>query len=122
MKLRHEASRLLVYKAAALADRGQPVAMAAALAKLQTSETAVASALDAVRIFGAEGYTVAAGIEVELRDAVGGLAYSGTSDIQRNIVARLLGADRPARASGGGAGGGGGASGTVQGDTRAGGG
>lgn len=93
MKLRHEAARLLVYKAAALADRGQPVAMAAALAKLQTSEMAVQSALDAVRIHGAEGYTEAAGVEAELRDAVGGLAYSGTSDIQRNIVARLLGVD-----------------------------
>jgi alkylation response protein AidB-like acyl-CoA dehydrogenase len=97
MKLRHESARLLVYKAAALADRGRPVAMAAALAKLQASEMAVVSAIDAIRIHGAEGYTEAAGIEVELRDAIGGLAYSGTSDIQRGIVARLLGLDRPAR-------------------------
>ena len=71
--------------------------MAAALAKLQTSESAVLSALDAVRIHGAEGYTEAGGIEMDLRDAVGGLAYSGTSDIQRNIVARLLGVERPLR-------------------------
>jgi len=98
MKLRLETSRLLIYKAAVLADRGQAVTMAAALAKLQVSEAAVDSALDAVRIFGAEGYTQAAGIEIELRDAVGGLAYSGTSDIQRNIVAGLLGVDRPERA------------------------
>ena len=97
MKLRHEAARLLIYKAAALADRGQQVALAAALAKLQTSEMAVLSALDSIRIHGAEGYTVAGGVEFELRDAVGGLAYSGTSDIQRNIVARLLGVDRPVR-------------------------
>jgi alkylation response protein AidB-like acyl-CoA dehydrogenase len=97
MKLRHEAARLLVFKAAALADRGKPVALAAALAKLQTSEMAVLSALDAIRIHGAEGYTEAGGIEFELRDAVGGLAYSGTTDIQRNIVARLLGVDRPVR-------------------------
>lgn len=104
MKLRHEAARLLIYKAAALADRGAPVALAAALAKLQTSEMAVLSALDSIRIHGAEGYTVAGGVESELRDAVGGLAYSGTSDIQRNIVARLLGVDRPLRrrAPGGG--------------------
>ncbi len=95
MKLRHESARLLVYKAAALHDLGRPVAMAAALAKLQASEGAVASALDAVRIHGAEGYTSAAGVEADLRDAVGGLAYSGTSDIQRNIIARLLGVDRP---------------------------
>ena len=97
MKLRHESSRLLLYAAAAKYDRGEPVAMAAALAKLQTSEMAVQSALDAMRIHGAEGYTDACGIEVELRDAVGGLAYSGTSEIQRNIVARLLKIDRPLR-------------------------
>ncbi|HEY5873701.1 MAG TPA: acyl-CoA dehydrogenase family protein, partial [Ilumatobacteraceae bacterium] len=99
MKLRHEAARLLVYKAAALNDRGSSVTMAAALAKLQTSESAVESAVDAVKIHGAEGYTEAAGIELELRDALGGLVYSGTSDIQRNIVARLLGVDRPERPS-----------------------
>ncbi len=97
MKLRHEAARMLVYKAGALHDRGESVAIAAALAKLQTSESAITSALDAVRIFGAEGYTVETGLEHDLRDAVGGLAYSGTSDIQRNIVAGLLGVDRPIR-------------------------
>jgi len=98
MKLRHEAARLLVYKAAALHDRGQSVTMAAALAKLHTAEAAVTSALDVVRIHGAEGYAEAAGLELDLRDAVGGLAYSGTSDIQRNIIAGLLGVDRPLRA------------------------
>jgi hypothetical protein len=97
MKLRHEAARLLVYKAAALHDRGASVTMAAALAKLQTSESAVQSALDAVQLFGAEGYTIAAGLEMDLRDAVGGLTYSGTSDIQRNIIGRLLGVDRRTR-------------------------
>ncbi len=97
MKLRHESSRLLLYAAAAKHDRGEPVAMATALAKLQTSEMAVQSALDAMRIHGAEGYTDACGIEIELRDAIGGLAYSGTSEIQRNIVARLMKIDRPLR-------------------------
>ncbi len=99
MKLRLEASRMLVYKAAALHDRGDVVTLAAALAKLQTSEAAVESALDAIRIHGAEGYVVETGVERELRDALGGLAYSGTSEIQRVIVARFLGADRPLRAS-----------------------
>lgn len=97
MKLRHEAARLLVYKAALLHDLGRDVTMAAALAKLQASETAVESALDAIRIFGAEGYTVAAGVDRALRDAIGGLSYSGTSDIQRNIVARILGIERARR-------------------------
>jgi hypothetical protein len=102
MKLRHECARLLIYKAAALHDRGDAVTMAAALAKLAASEGAVQSALDAVRIHGAEGYTEAGGLELDLRDAVGGLAYSGTSDIQRNLIARLLGVDRPTRHQPGG--------------------
>lgn len=97
MKLHHEAARLLVYKAAILHDLGRPVTMAAALAKLETSEKAIATALDAIRIHGAEGYTIEGGVEASLRHAVGGLAYSGTSDIQRNIIARLLGADRAPR-------------------------
>lgn len=97
MKLRHEAARMLVFKAALLHDLGRDVTLAAALAKLQASETAVESALDAIRIFGAEGYTLAAGVESGLRDAIGGLSYSGTSDIQRTIVARMLGVGRPRR-------------------------
>ncbi|NNE13069.1 MAG: acyl-CoA dehydrogenase [Ilumatobacter sp.] len=97
MKLHHEASRLLIYKAGALRDRGGDVTMAAALAKLQTSESGVSTALDAIQILGAEGYTTDAQVERFLRDAVGGLSYSGTSDIQRNIVASLLRTDRPRR-------------------------
>ncbi len=97
MKLRHESARLLIYKAAELYDRGDGMTMAGALAKLQTSDMAVQSALDAMRIFGAEGYTVDAGIEAELRDAIGGLSYSGTSEIARNLVSRLLRVDRPVR-------------------------
>lgn len=95
MKVRHEASRLLLYKAAVLYDQGGPLTMAAALAKLQTSESAVTSSLDAIRIYGAEGYTEAAGIEVELRDSLGGLSYSGTSEMQKNLIARLLRLERP---------------------------
>ncbi len=99
VKLALEASRLLVYKAAALADRGETVTLAAALAKLQTSESSVASAIAAGTVFGAEGYTSEAGIEAELRHAMGGLNYAGTADIQRNIAARLLGIDRPGRST-----------------------
>ena len=98
MKRRHEAARLMIYKAAALHDRGESIAIASALAKLEVSESAVQGALDAVRLHGAEGYTDALGIEAELRDAVGGLAYSGTSEIQKNIIARYLGVGRPVRA------------------------
>lgn len=90
-----EMSRLLVYKAGALADTDRSVTLAAAMAKVQVSDTAIGAALRAFQLFGAEGYTTEAGLDVHLRDAVGGMAYSGTSDIQRNIIVRLLGADRP---------------------------
>ncbi|MEZ5380126.1 MAG: acyl-CoA dehydrogenase family protein [Acidimicrobiales bacterium] len=97
MKLRHESARLLVYKAAALHESGRSITMAGALAKLAASEAAVQSAIDAISVHGAEGYTLELGLESDLRNAIGGLAYSGTSDIQRNIVAGLLSVDRPRR-------------------------
>ena len=49
------------------------------------------TALAAVQIFGANGYTTAFGLEADLRDAVGGTIYSGTSEIQRNRIAATLG-------------------------------
>lgn len=91
MKVRHETARLALYKAAVLHEAGRPTETAAAVAKLHASESAVASALDAVQIHGARGYLPAEGVERRLRDAVGGLVYSGTVDVQRNILVRLLG-------------------------------
>lgn len=61
------------------------------MAKLYISECMVQSSLDAIQIFGGYGYIAEYGIERDLRDAVGGTIYSGTSDIQRMIVARHLG-------------------------------
>ncbi len=91
MKLRLETSRLLLYRAAWAMDNGGASAAEAALAKLHISEAFVASSLDAIRIHGGKGYLSEAGIERDLRDATGGVIYSGTSDIQRQVIARLLG-------------------------------
>lgn len=99
MKLRHESARLLAYKAAAVHDRGENIGLAAGLAKLQAAEMAVASAVDAIQVFGASGYLAETGLGGELGDAVGGLAYSGTVDVTRNIVAGLLHLDRPSQRS-----------------------
>lgn len=96
MALDLEMARLLVYKAAALHDRGASVGMAAAFAKLQTSEMAVATAFDAMNLHGIAAHSPN-GVGREAYDALGGLAYSGTSDIQRMIVARLLRVDAPLR-------------------------
>jgi alkylation response protein AidB-like acyl-CoA dehydrogenase len=91
MKLRIETARLLLYKVAWLVERGQPAMMEAALLKLYLSEAFVESGLDAIRIHGGAGYLSETGVERDLRDAVGGVLYAGTSDIQRNIISRLLG-------------------------------
>ncbi len=91
MKVAHENARNLLYKAAALQARGEPSMMAAALAKLAASEAAVAGSLSAIRVHGARGFVSEFGVERPLRDSVGGLIYGGTSGVQLNIVARLLG-------------------------------
>lgn len=91
MKVRLETSRLLLYQVAWLKSAGQPATMQAALAKLYLSECFVQSSLDAIRIHGGYGYMTEFQVERDLRDAVGGTLYSGTSDIQRTIIARLLG-------------------------------
>lgn len=91
MKIRLETARLLLYKVAWLKKMNKPAIMEAAMAKLYLSECFVQSGLDAVRTFGGYGYTTEFEVERDLRDAIGGTLYSGTSDIQRNIIARLLG-------------------------------
>jgi alkylation response protein AidB-like acyl-CoA dehydrogenase len=91
MKIRLETARLLLYKVAWLKKNGQPAVMEAAMAKLYLSECFVQSGMDAIRTFGGYGYMTEFEVERDLRDAIGGTIYSGTSDIQRNIIARLLG-------------------------------
>ena len=91
MKLRLETARLLLYKVAWLKSNNKPAMMEAALVKLYLSEAFFESSMDAVRIHGGKGYVSEYGIERDLRDAVGAVIYGGTSDIQRKIVARLLG-------------------------------
>jgi hypothetical protein len=91
MYLRLEAARLLVYQAAWLGQQGSPATAQAAAAKLFTSEAWVASSLDAVQLHGAYGYMTESGVERDLRDAVASTIYSGTSEIQRVILARMLG-------------------------------
>lgn len=91
MRLRLETARLLLYKVAWLRHHERPAMLEAALLKLHLSESFVESGLDAIRTRGGAGYLTASGVERDLRDAIGGLLYAGTSDIQRVIVARLLG-------------------------------
>ncbi|MEM9142876.1 MAG: acyl-CoA dehydrogenase family protein [Bacteroidota bacterium] len=91
MKLRLETSRLLLYQVAWLKHQDRPAMMEAALLKLHLGESFVASSLDAIRCNGGRGYISENGVERDLRDAVGSVLYAGTSDIQRNIIANLMG-------------------------------
>jgi alkylation response protein AidB-like acyl-CoA dehydrogenase len=91
MKLRLETARLLLYQQAWKKSRGRTSPMDAAMVKLHLSECFLHSSLDALQIHGGYGYMAEYELERELRDAVGSRIYSGTSDIQRNIIAAYLG-------------------------------
>jgi alkylation response protein AidB-like acyl-CoA dehydrogenase len=91
MKIRLEAARWLVYRAASRLDRARDAGFDASIAKVFVSEALLESALATIRTLGGYGFTTEYDAERALRDAVGGTIYSGTSDIQRNIIARWLG-------------------------------
>ncbi|HWT94718.1 MAG TPA: acyl-CoA dehydrogenase family protein [Solirubrobacteraceae bacterium] len=88
---RLESSRLLLYRACWALDRGGHDAKATALSKVAVSESAVANALDAVQLLGARGYATDGGTEAQLRDAVPARIFSGTSEIQRELIAKGAG-------------------------------
>lgn len=91
MRVRIDTCRPLIYRIGALKDRGADATTEAAIAKLYVSESYVKSCLDAVQIFGGYGYMTEQQVERDLRDSVSSTLYSGTSEIQRNIIARGLG-------------------------------
>jgi alkylation response protein AidB-like acyl-CoA dehydrogenase len=91
MKVRLETSRWLVYRVGWLKQQGKSAVMDAAIAKLYVSENLVQCCQDAIQIHGAYGYMTDPGIERDLRDSISSTIYSGTSEIQRNIIAAWLG-------------------------------
>lgn len=91
MKIRLEAARWLIYRAAASLDVSREAGLHAAIAKLYVSEAFVDSARDGIQLMGGYGYMVESEVERIMRDALGSTIYSGTSEMQRNIIARWLG-------------------------------
>jgi alkylation response protein AidB-like acyl-CoA dehydrogenase len=91
MKIQIETSRMLLYDTATRLELGQDVTVDLAISKLVTSRANVASALDAVQIFGGYGYMTEYGVEKDVRNAVAGTIYSGTTEIQYNRIASMLG-------------------------------
>lgn len=88
---RLEAARLLLYRACWLLDQGRDDPAATALSKLAVSEAAIANSLDAIQVFGGSGYLAGTGIEAQLRDSVPGVLFSGTTEIQREIIVHQAG-------------------------------
>lgn len=91
MKVRLETARQLLYYSAWQRSRGKAGFLEAAMVKLHISDCWVKSCEDAIQIHGGYGYTVEYEMERELRDAMGSRLYSGTSEIQKNLIASLLG-------------------------------
>jgi alkylation response protein AidB-like acyl-CoA dehydrogenase len=91
MKIAVDASRALVLRVGWLMDHGVEAMTEAAVAKAFVSEAAVRTHLDAIQVHGGYGYMTELELERALRDAVGGTIYSGTSEIQRRVIARGLG-------------------------------
>ena len=91
MKVAIEAGRFLLYRVGWLTGQGRSAVMEAAVAKLFVSEAHSRAALDALQLHGGYGYMQEYPIEREVRDALSGTLYSGTSEMQRKIIARSLG-------------------------------
>ncbi len=85
-----EAARLMVYNAARLKDAGQPFLTQAAMAKLYASEMAQRVASMCVDLHGGYGFTKEYPVEKLYRDAKIGTIYEGTSNMQKQTIAKAL--------------------------------
>ncbi len=91
MKTQLEAARLLTYSSAWRLGNVRNASLDASITKLFVSESLVKAALETVQIHGGYGFMAEYDVERALRDAIGSTIYSGTSEMQRNIIARWLG-------------------------------
>jgi acyl-CoA dehydrogenase len=90
MAMRAEATRLLALKAAYLLDKGERSSLYSAFAKALGADGAMQSAIDAVQVFGGNGFIKDYPVEKLMRDAKILQIYEGTSQIQRVVIAKQL--------------------------------
>jgi alkylation response protein AidB-like acyl-CoA dehydrogenase len=91
MAMKVEAARLMVYTAAAGAERGGPaLGFMSSASKCFASDVAMAVTTDAVQLFGGYGYTTDFPVERFMRDAKITQIYEGTNQIQRVVMSRAL--------------------------------
>lgn len=91
MAMRVETARKWLTDTGAKVEAGQDAAFDLAATKTIVSEANVQTALDAVQIHGGRGVLTEFGMERELRNSIAGTIYSGSSEIQRNRIATLIG-------------------------------
>jgi alkylation response protein AidB-like acyl-CoA dehydrogenase len=91
MKMRLHSARHALYHACWLRDHGEPALAEISMAKLLISEAAKQSSLDAIQIHGAVGISSDFGVEQMLRDSVPSTLFSGSSEVQRDLIAQSLG-------------------------------
>lgn len=91
MKLRLDTVLLWLNECARLCDNGQRITLASAQTKLYAAEAFLQSSLDAVQIFGASGLAINSRMGELVQDAMAGRLFSGSSEIQKNLIAALLG-------------------------------
>jgi alkylation response protein AidB-like acyl-CoA dehydrogenase len=91
MAMKVEAARLMVYTAAARAERAEPeLRFISSASKCFASDVAMAVTTNAVQLFGGYGYTTDFPVERFMRDAKITQIYEGTNEIQRVVMARAL--------------------------------
>lgn len=91
MAMKVEAARLMVYTAAARAERGESgLGFISAASKCFASDVAMEVTTDAVQLFGGAGYTTDFPVERYMRDAKITQIYEGTNQIQRVVMSRAL--------------------------------
>jgi alkylation response protein AidB-like acyl-CoA dehydrogenase len=91
MKIRLELARLILYQVAWLKSQGRTALLESTIAKVFITESLVQNAMTAVEVHGARGYLTDFGVERDLRDALAGPIYAGTSAVHRGLLAELLG-------------------------------
>jgi hypothetical protein len=91
MAMKIEAARLMVYTAAARAERGEPaLGFISSASKCFASDVAMEVTTDVVQLFGGAGYTTDFPVERMMRDAKITQIYEGTNQIQRMVIAKRL--------------------------------
>ncbi len=86
-----EAARLLAYRAAWMIDRGLPCAAEGSMAKLFGSELYVRAARQGMQVFGGYGFSTESVMSFRYRESIVATISGGTSQIQRNAIARNMG-------------------------------